>query len=178
MTSRTVVVFVLLCVVWLLWSGLTIEVTPGGSGLQIDGLLAGLGLGSVGLVVWLSQRMRVLDPEGQPFHLTWRIVAFLPWLFGEVWKSNIAVAKVILARKVHVRPRLYRVTASQRSIIGQVIHANTITITPGTITLDLRGGELLVHALTDSTISDSESRAIDDRIAQLEGAPAKAKEAP
>ena len=169
MTLRLVVSFASLCVIWLLWSGLTVELPVGGEGpVRVDGLLAGLGLGSCLLVTWLSQRLRVLDRESQPFHLSLQVILFLPWLAREVWKANVAVAKVVLSRKVVVHPTLLRVPASQRSSIGQVIHANTITLTPGTLTLDLRDGELLVHALTDTFAAEEDSQAIDARITCLE----------
>jgi multicomponent Na+:H+ antiporter subunit E len=100
--------------------------------------------------------------------LSWQIISFLPWLAREVWTSNVAVARVVLARRIVIRPLLVRVPASQRSSIGQVIHANTITLTPGTLTLDLRDGELLVHALTDSLLSAQDSRTLDQRILRLE----------
>jgi multicomponent Na+:H+ antiporter subunit E len=166
MSLRPVVSFVVLCAIWLLWSGLTVEL--GADGVKVNWLLAGFGLGSCLLVTWLSQRLQVLDPESQPFHLSWQIISFLTWLAREVWTSNVAVARVVLARRIVIRPLLVRVPASQRSSIGQVIHANTITLTPGTLTLDLRDGELLVHALTDSLLSAQDSRTIDQRILRLE----------
>lgn len=180
MTKRSVVLFLLLCAIWLLWSGLTVKVPglaalwggepdPGGAFIEVDPMLAGFGLGSSALVVWLVHRLDIADHEALPLHLTGRILAFIPWLAREVLSANLAVARIILSRRPRVRPVLVRVKASQRTVIGQVIHANTITLTPGTVTLDLRDGELLVHALDASLASDEDSRTIDARISRVEG---------
>lgn len=169
MSARLIVSFVLLCLIWLAWSGLTLEWSAADGSMKVNGMLLGLGIGSCLLVTWLSQRLRVLDSEAQPFHLGWQVLAFLPWLAREVWKANVAVARVILSPRIRLKPTLLRVKASQRSSIGQVIHANTITLTPGTITLDLRDGELLVHALTDSLASEQDSQVVDARVTRVEG---------
>ncbi len=67
--------------------------------------------------------------------------------------ANLHVTKLILSPKIELHPRLRRVRASQKTAFGQVLYANFITLTPGTITLDLRDDELLVYAL------DAESEA-------------------
>lgn len=160
----------LICIaVWLLWSGLTVEISPVDGSLHLNPMLAGLGLGSCLLVSWLSSRLSVVDREGHPYHLAVRVLRNLPWLIREVVTSNLAVARIIVSRDMPIHSHLIRVPASQRTIIGQVIHANTITLTPGTLTLDLRDGELLVHALTREAGDPAQSKALDEKICQLEG---------
>lgn len=167
--TRKASVFVVCAGVWLLWSGLTVEVDASHGGLHINNLLLGLGISSCALVVWLGAKLKVLDQEGHPYHLLGGILGYLPWLFREVVLSNISVARIVLSPRMGIHSHLIRVPASQKTVVGQVIHANTITLTPGTITLDLRDGELLVHALTLDAGDPAQSRIVDERIVRLEG---------
>ena len=68
-------------------------------------------------------------------------------------RQNLQVAKLILSPKMNIRPHLIRVPAPQRTTLGRVIYANTITITPGTISLDVHDDVILVHALSDDMAS-------------------------
>ena len=167
---RPLISLFVLVLTWLSWSGLTVYPaadSPGG--VHVDGLLAALGAVSVALVFWLSKRLQLLDSEAQPFHLALGVLRYLPWLMREVVSSNLAIARLILSRKPQIYSHLIRVRASQKTVIGRVIHANTITLTPGTITLDVRNGELLVHALTRSAGDPAQTRIIDQRIVKVEG---------
>ena len=74
--------------------------------------------------------------------------------------SNIAVAKVILDPRLPIRPRLLRVRVSQKSDIAKVIYANSITLTPGTVTLDVRNGEFLDLRVTAEVPVDLEREQI------------------
>jgi multicomponent Na+:H+ antiporter subunit E len=126
-----------LFVVWLLLSG---HFTP---------FLLVLGLASCALVVLVTLRMDVADREGHPLHLTWRgALIYWPWLLVEIVKANIDVAKRIVSPSLPITPTLVRIRASQTSDLGQVIYANSITLTPGTISVDVANGEILVHALS------------------------------
>ena len=86
----------------------------------------------------------------------------------EIVLSNLAVARVILDPKLPIHPRILRVPAGQRSDLGQVIYANSITLTPGTVTLDVRDGHMLVHALTTESAKGLLTGEMDRRVAQLE----------
>lgn len=177
---RPLLTFLLLLGAWLLWSGLTVQwhaepFTSHGqvhaAGWHVDTFLLWLGLGSCGVSTLLAKRMGALDSEGQPYELTPRVLAYLPWLFVEIVKANLSVAKVIVAGPRAVGSTVFRVPVSQRTSIGAVIHANTITLTPGTITLDVRDGHLLVHSLTVDGADAASMRAIDRRISSVEGRP-------
>ena len=88
----------------------------------------------------------------------------------QIFKSNLEIARIILARRMPVSPRLLRVRASQRTAVGQFIYANSITLTPGTISLDLRDGQILVHALTKESAAGVEGGEMDRRVSRLENA--------
>lgn len=155
--KQALVLFAHLMLVWLFLSG------------HFDATLITYGVLSCAFVVALMAHLRILDEEALPVHLGLRPFFFLPWLFKEIVLSNIAVAKVILDPKLPIRPRILRVRASQRSDVAQVIYANSITLTPGTLTLDVRNGEFLVHALTDESAEGLLSGEMDRRVARLEG---------
>jgi multicomponent Na+:H+ antiporter subunit E len=154
---RPLVTFVLLFVVWLAWSGHT------------EPLLVALGVASAAIATVLGWKLGVIDEEGYPYQLARGFITFIPWLIWEIVKANLQVARIILTPNMPIRPVLARVRASQKTEIGRVIHANTITITPGTVTLDLTEHDLVVHALTPEGASADASGVIDRRICRLEG---------
>ncbi len=126
---------VLFCV-WLLLSG------------HFEPLILGFGVFSCVVVVIISSRMDVVDHEGHPIHLTWSALVYWPWLMWQIVLANIDVARRILSPSLPISPTMIRVKASQSSDLGQAIYANSITLTPGTISVDVGNGEILVHALT------------------------------
>ncbi len=90
-------------------------------------LLLSLGVASTALVVYLSARMDVVDHEGVPLHVFGRIWLYLPWLLKEIFVSNVTVARVILDPRLPISPRMVRYTGTQKTDLGRVIHAISIT---------------------------------------------------
>ena len=150
--------FLMLCVVWQLWSGHT------------EPMIVGFGLFSVLFVMAISRRMDAIADSPRRYRLGARPLLYLPWLGWEIVKSNIDVAKIILNPKLPISPRLIRVPASQKTAVGQVAYANSITLTPGTISLDVRDNQILVYALTKEAADGVESGEMDRRVAALERA--------
>lgn len=151
--------FVALCVAWILWSG------------YFKPLLLGLGLASALVCTYLALRMRKADGEGSQFKIlqhVHQLATYWPWLLLEIAKSNIEVAKIILSGKLDIDPVMIRLKAGQATEMGQVIYGNSITLTPGTITVDIEDGELLVHALTQSGADGLHEGEMDRRITALE----------
>lgn len=157
--------------VWLVWSGLTLQIHrhDGTFSLEVETMLVGFAVGSIAFTVWLSSRMGAPDEETAPFHLTGRAFVYLPYLVKEIILSNLHVAEVILRRDLPIHPKLIRVPCSQKTDLGQVIYANSITITPGTVSLDVRGDTILVHALTNDTAEGVMSGEMDAMVTWLEG---------
>ena len=151
-----------LAVLWLLLSGYF-----------YNPLLLGLGGGSVILVVYYAHRMDVIDHEGHPLQLGWRAIGYWMWLMWEIVLSNFQIARVILTPKMPINPHLIDVKASQASELGHVIFANSITLTPGTVTVDVEDGVLHVHALTQGTADSLMSGEMDRRVDAMEGLNAK-----
>lgn len=127
----------LLVLVWLLLSG------------HFDPLLLSFGAISVSLAAWIAHRMYVVDHEAHPIHVRTRaILAFWGWLLVEIVKSNIDVARRVLHPRLPITPTVVRVPCRGFSELAQVIYANSITLTPGTVSMNLGQGEIEVHALT------------------------------
>ncbi|MCB2100370.1 MAG: Na+/H+ antiporter subunit E [Rhodobacterales bacterium] len=140
---------------WLLLSGL------------FDPLLLTLGVLSVIVVVAVALRMDVIDHEGHPIHLTVRGLTYWPWLLWEIVKANVDVAKVILARDLPIEPTEICVKAGQADELGHTIYANSITLTPGTVSLDVEDGLITVHALTQQAAADLSTGEMDRRVTEL-----------
>lgn len=148
-----------MCAAWLLWSGI------------YKPLLLGLGLASVATCVYLAIRMRAIDGEGSGFtimdHLH-QLASYWPWLIKEIAKSNVDVTKAVLASKIDVDPVLVRLKPTQKTRMGRVIYGNSITLTPGTITVDMKDELLLVHALSQEGADGLAEGEMDRRVSALE----------
>jgi multicomponent Na+:H+ antiporter subunit E len=128
---------VLLFIFWLLLSGHT------------EPLLLGLGLASVVLTLFLVKRMNVIDHESYPMHLGSRFPAFFVYLFREIVSANIDVIKRIMSwQDKPISPQLVELPLPQKTDLGRIIYANSITLTPGTVSVRLKEDTILVHALT------------------------------
>ena len=142
---------------WLLWSG------------HFEALLLALGLVSCALVLVIALRMKLVDREGVPLSLLPGLPLYAPWLLWEVFKANVDVARRVLDPRLPISPRLIRVKASQRTALARTVYANSITLTPGTVSVELEGDEITVHALTAEAALELESGKMDRRVCRLEG---------
>jgi multicomponent Na+:H+ antiporter subunit E len=142
---------------WLLLSGL------------LEGWLLALGIGSIVIVVLFANRMDVIDHEGHPIHISWRALLYWPWLAWEIIKANIDVARAILDPKLPITPKVLHIKCSQVTELGHVFYANSITLTPGTVTLGLENGAMDVHALTPGAIESLLDGEMDRRVHAVEG---------
>ncbi|MGD9783104.1 MAG: Na+/H+ antiporter subunit E [Hyphomicrobiaceae bacterium] len=131
--------------------------------------LLAIGAASVAAVVYIDQRMGALDSEGHPIQLVPAAVTYFPWLAWEIAKSAWGVTKLILSPRLDISPTMTVVKASQRTAAGLATYANSITLTPGTITAAVRGNELIVHAVVREGADDLEGGGMDRRVTQFEG---------
>jgi len=116
----------------------------------------------------MAQRMGIVDVEGHPVHLAAGAVTYIPWLVWEILKSAYGVATLILSPKLPISPTLITVKASQKTALGISIYGNSITLTPGTITVGVKGDELTVHAITRDGAEDLASGRMDRRVTRFE----------
>ena len=131
-------------------------------------LLLAFGIGSIALAVYVAHRMDVIDHEAQPLHLTAKIPGYILWLVKEIILSNLQVVKHIWLGNSSISPSFATITASQQSDIGKVIYANSITLTPGTVTVEMEGDKFLVHSLIGQSIKELEAGEMDRRVSGLE----------
>jgi multicomponent Na+:H+ antiporter subunit E len=131
--------------------------------------LIAVGAGCSVLVLIAAARMRTVDPEGHPVHLLGRTIIYYPWLVREIFKSAWSVTKIILHPRLPISPTMTVVRASQRTTAGIATYANSITLTPGTVTVGVSGNELTVHALVREGALDLEAGEMDRRVTRFEG---------
>lgn len=141
---------------WLLMSGI------------FEPLILILGVISCAGVVAIAMRMDVIDHEAVPVHLTFKVILYWPWLFWEIVKANLDVTKRVLGL-AEISPTMVRIKATQKSDLGLVIFANSITLTPGTISIDVEeDGHILVHAISREGTQGLEGGDMDRRVTEME----------
>ena len=146
-----------LAVIWLLLSG------------HYTLLLIFFGLLSVALVVLLALRMDVVDHEGHPLHLNSKaLVVYWCWLLKEIFVSNIYVCRLILNPAMPISPTVIALRSSQSSDLARVIFANSITLTPGTVTIDVDGDITEVHTITEEAARSLLQGSMDSKVTALE----------
>ena len=156
--ARIVGLWVSLFATWLLLSG---HYTP---------LLIGFGIGSCTLTVYIAVRMDVADHEGVPIDWLGRFLLYFPWLLKEILVANITVAKVILSPRLPISPIMVVYRSTQKTDLGRALYANSITLTPGTISTGVEGDRVEVHALTWKDLSGWEEDEMGRRVSNVEGA--------
>lgn len=129
-----------------------------------------LGILSVALVVWLANRMRVLQHRGQPIYFRFlHILEYWGWLAWQIVLSNLDVTRRVWSPKLDIKPTLRRVSATPSTELGRVIYANSITLTPGTTAINFTpDDEILVHALHEDSLHELEQGEMADHIRNVE----------
>ena len=132
-------------------------------------MLIGFGVVSVALVMVIVRRMDQVDDDHVWISIKpIKFVFYLFWLLKEIAKSNWRVTKTILSQTISIRQNLFEVPYTQTSDIGQVIFANSITLTPGTLTIETESGDFLVHALSYDPMDMDALADMDRRVSEIE----------
>jgi len=145
--------FVLLFAFWILISG----------HYQLKYLL--IGVGASALVTYLTKDLvykpgygkEVTSRIGYTLSSAVRLVLFLPWLVWAIIKCNIQMALIILNPRLPIDPGFLQFKTRLMKKVSLVTLANSITLTPGTITVDLTGKNFVIHAINRGAASDLES---------------------
>ena len=147
--------FFLFGILWLIFSGI------------YDPLTLSLGVLSVLIVTAIVSLLKTFVGSEGRFSYRKFFVSYLPWLLKEIVISGIKTSGDIMGfRKFTSNAR--KIKASQRTELGTVIYANSITLTPGTLTVEVDQDELFVHALCDSSLNELEVGEMDKRVRDLE----------
>ena len=142
---KKIVTLIFLALLWLLMSGL------------FKTLVLSFGAVSVILVMYFTKRMAEKDGYELKSHLSViNTVKYFGWLFIEVVKSNWEVSKILLSNTVKINQKFVKTPVSQKSDVAKVFFANSITLTPGTVTVETEDQSFIVHALnvTESSMDD------------------------
>jgi multicomponent Na+:H+ antiporter subunit E len=146
----------LLLLFWLLLSG---HYTP---------WLLAMGVLSAVLTALAARRMGIADSEGHPVSLLLGALTYYPWLAWEIVKSGWSVTRVILHPRLPISPTMTVVKAGQKTPAGIATYANSITLTPGTITVGVQDDLLTIHALVREAALDLEAGGMDARVRRFE----------
>lgn len=152
--------FFLAIVLFGFWLALSGHYTP---------FLVACGIGTSIIAVLAVRRLGIDDDEAVPVGLLSGIPRYYPWLIAEIAKSAWNVARIVLHPKLPISPCMTVVDASQRSTTGIATYANSITLTPGTVTTGVKGRRLTVYALTSDGARDLEGGQMDERVRRFEG---------
>ena len=152
-TLSFIIYFIILFVLWLVLSG------------YLKTLLLFFGLVSVLFVMWMSYRANALEEDSLPIKLILKLPFYWLWLFKEIFKSGITTTVLIWNGKF--APELIKIKASQKSTTGIANYANAITLTPGTVTIEVDKDTFLVHALSKNLSDDLKSGEMDKLITDL-----------
>lgn len=156
---RTIGIAIVFFALWLLMSGI------------FEPFIIGLGAASVLLTLFITSRMDAQDGDRVKLLLApVKYTRYLAWLMLEIARANWAVTKIILARDMPIRQHLFKTPYTQKTDVGQVIFANSITLTPGTITVETEDGHFLVHAVSWSEDDPDALADMDARITACETA--------
>jgi len=134
-----------LSVAWLLWSGL------------YKPLLIGLGSLSVLVTLIFAVRMKFFEHTEGLAQMASRLPGYWLWLLGEILKSSVQVSRIVLSPSLPIQPRLVKLVSQSGDELPQVILGNSITLSPGTITIDIDENEVLVHCISEEGAQDMES---------------------
>lgn len=147
--------FLALFVFWLIFSG------------HYDALHLSLGVVSSALVAFASHDLLISD-QASPIKLVklGRFLRYLPWLLYQIVLANFHVVSLVL-RPRDIRPQVVRFKTKLETDLALVSLANSITLTPGTITMDIANGEFVVHAVSDKAARDLLTGEMERRVGRV-----------
>lgn len=153
---RKTTTLIALALSWLAWSG------------HYGGLLLTFGALSCLFVFYLLSRIGMADLDPRNARTFARMVRYVPWLSLEIIKSNIDVARIIWRPRLQINPAVEEVPSTQETTLGLVTFANSVTLTPGTLTISATAGSLKVHALDAKSFEGGNFEDMDRRVSALE----------
>lgn len=99
--------------------------------------------------------------------VAFRFVKYVPWLLKQIFLANLHVAALVLNPKMPIDPRIVTFKTKLETDISNVTLGNSITLTPGTITMDIKDGVFYVHALSQKVADDLNAGEMEDRVAHI-----------
>lgn len=154
---KYIITFFILFLNWVIWSGM------------FDAFHLSLGVISCLLVIYMSHDILFTREKFTSKHLieVIRFIKYIPWLLYQIVLSNIHVASLVLNPKMPIDPQLIRFKAKLKKNISVVTFANSITLTPGTITADIKGEEFYVHCISKKVADDLLTGEMENKVAYI-----------
>jgi len=121
---------------------------------QINALMVSLGLASTIAIVAITHRMDTIDSETYPAHMNLLLLRFWLFLAREVIIANIDVVKRIFTPGKNISPQLFELPLTLKTDLSRVIYANAITMTPGTVSMNLDRKTITIHTLSIESAQD------------------------
>jgi multicomponent Na+:H+ antiporter subunit E len=154
--QNMVATFGILFVFWIVLSG------------KFDLFHMSLGVICSGIVSFISHDLLFANVRvGDIRLMLWRFVTYIPWLLYQILLANFHVASLVLSPRMPIFPQVVRFKTKLESDMSWVTLANSITLTPGTITMDIREREFFVHALSKKVADDLSTGEMEDRVAHM-----------
>ena len=157
--KRSLILLGALAITWLVWSGL------------YKPQILAFGVLSLMVVMWLVARMDLTRREVFTLDLIPRLLGFWGWLLVAIIRSNLQVVRIILTPKLPISPTLMRLEPPKMGLVGRATLANSITLTPGTLTIDAKADEggFRIHCLTAEGAAELKGGDMAGRVAGLVG---------
>ncbi len=129
-----------------------------------------LGALSIAISLYIAVRMDVLMHKGQPLYFRFfGVLQYCVWLVGQILLSNFDVVRRVFSPTLDIKPILKAIPSYQKTELGRVVYANSITLTPGTVAINIaKNGDVLVHALHADVLTDLEEGTMGKRVSRLE----------
>ena len=134
------------------WFALSGETSPFFLGLSVAAVLATL---------WFCAALKIIDRDSSPYHRAPRLLVYMAWLMGEIVKANVAVIMRVAGVRHSIDPAMVEIRTTTRTSLGKALFANSITLTPGTVIVDVDGKVLKVHALVRENAGEESFAAMD-----------------
>ena len=154
-----VFIFTLLMITWVVLSG------------QFDAFHLVLGLISCGLVTWMSSDLLFQVREqsvGERVHEGWKLAWYFLWMIWQILLANIAVLRLALVPGAmkEINPSIVHYKTNLKSNFAKFLLANSITLTPGTVTIKIMGDDFYVHAINEAAVAGLDGE-MERRIASI-----------
>jgi multicomponent Na+:H+ antiporter subunit E len=147
--------FLFLAAFWVLLSG------------HYVALILSLGVFSILIVMWLVRRMDKVEGEPTPLRIGVGLVQYLIWLMWQVVLANIDLARRIWDPALPIQPTWQRLDTRVSTPLEKTLYANSITLTPGTLTTDVEDDHFMIHCLTPEALAELKTGEMEDRVRRL-----------
>ena len=142
---------------------------------RLDPMYLAFGLiSAAGITVWAQRLTATIVHDDRPSPgwfrlptLAARLVAYVGWILWSMLKAGLQIARIVLSPGLNIDPRELRFRIDLRSPMARTVFANSITLVPGTLTVDIEGDWVLVHALYPEAADDILSGKLQNRVARL-----------